>query len=228
MSATNQELRRETFTTSRLMDFFSIKELTAQVGHSERDWPLVAVKELMDNALDACEDHNILPVIHIGVGEEGITVTNNGPGIAARTIDSILDFTVRVSSREAYVSPTRGAQGNALKTLVAMPFVLDGDTGVIQIEAHRVKHTIACRVDRIQQKPVISHDREATFVKNGTSVTVHWPDSSSSILQEARPRILQMAISFATLNPHLDLSLELFNETYQWGGDQSAVGEVEG
>ena len=36
---------------------------------------------------------------------------------------------VRVSSREAYVSPTRGAQGNALKTIVAMPFVLDGERG---------------------------------------------------------------------------------------------------
>jgi DNA topoisomerase VI subunit B len=174
-----QELKRETFTTSRLMDFFSIKELTAQVGHSERDWPLVAVKELVDNALDACEDHNIPPVIEIVVGEEGIAVTDNGPGIAASTIDSILDFTLRVSSREAYVSPTRGAQGNALKTLLAMPFVLDGDTGTIQIEARGVKHTITCRVDRIQQKPVISHDCEASFVKNGTFVTVPWPDSST-------------------------------------------------
>ena len=41
----------------------------------------------------------------------------------------LLDYTVRVSSREAYVSPTRGAQGNALKTIVAMPFVLDEEMG---------------------------------------------------------------------------------------------------
>ena len=42
---------------------------------------------------------------------------DNGPGIAGDVVDDILDFTVRVSSREAYVGPTRGAQGNALKTL---------------------------------------------------------------------------------------------------------------
>ena len=42
---------------------------------------------------------------------------------------------MRVSSREAYVAPDRGAQGNALKTIVAMPFVLDGGQGVIELDA---------------------------------------------------------------------------------------------
>jgi hypothetical protein len=37
-------------------------------------------------------------------------------GIAPQTVADVLDYAVRVSSREAYVSPTRGAQGNALKT----------------------------------------------------------------------------------------------------------------
>ena len=35
----------------------------------------------------------------------------------------------RVSSREADIAPDRGAQGNALKTLLAMPFALDGNAG---------------------------------------------------------------------------------------------------
>src|SRR5438128_2393292 len=55
-------LQRETFATSRLLDFFSRKELTAQIGHGPDDWPLVIVKELVDNALDACEDGHIPPV----------------------------------------------------------------------------------------------------------------------------------------------------------------------
>ena len=38
--------------------------------------------------------------------------------------------TVRVSSREAYVSPTRGAQGNALQTLLVMGFALDSQEPV--------------------------------------------------------------------------------------------------
>jgi DNA topoisomerase VI subunit B len=49
-----------------------------------------------------------------------IVIEDNGPGIPAKTIDGVLDYSIRVSSREAYVSPTRGAQGNALKTILPM------------------------------------------------------------------------------------------------------------
>src|SRR5919106_5848799 len=137
---TKQGFNRETFKTSRLMDFFSVKELTAQVGHPERDWPLVAIKELVDNALDACEEAETEPVIHVTVDDHGIEVTDNGPGLPGCAIDAILDFSLRVSSREAYVSPTRGAQGNALKTIIAMPFVLDGECGRVEIEASGSHH----------------------------------------------------------------------------------------
>ena len=155
--STRQDFKREVFKTSRLMDFFSRKELTAQVGHPERDWPLVAIKELVDNALDACEEAETEPVIHVTVDDHGIEVTDNGPGLPGCAIDAILDFSVRVSSREAYVSPTRGARGNALKTLIAMPFVLDGEAGTVEIEACGARHVITCEVDHIQQKPVIHH-----------------------------------------------------------------------
>ncbi len=107
------QLQRTTFSTSRLLDFCSEKELTAQTGHDADDWPLVIAKELADNALDACEEAGIVPAIEIRVDHAVIAVSDNGPGLPAKTIKAILDFAVRVSSREAYVSPTRGAQGNA-------------------------------------------------------------------------------------------------------------------
>lgn len=119
-------MRRETFQTSRLLDFCSVRELAKQIGHSPDQWPLVVFKELTDNALDACEESGIAPVIGIEVTGTEITIADNGPGIPADTVAGILDFSVRVSSREAYVSPTRGAQGNALKTIIAMAFALDG------------------------------------------------------------------------------------------------------
>ena len=60
-------LDRETFTTSRLSEFCSQKELTSQTGHSTEQWPLVILKELLDNALDACEEAGIAPEIKISV-----------------------------------------------------------------------------------------------------------------------------------------------------------------
>jgi len=111
------KLNRTTFHTSRLLDFCSEKELTAQMGHEREHWPLVVVKELLDNALDACEEAGTAPTIAVAVDATSILVSDNGPGMPAATIDGTLDYSVRVSSREAYVSPTRGAQGNALKTI---------------------------------------------------------------------------------------------------------------
>ncbi len=54
---TAAQLHRATLRTSRLLDFCSRKELIAQTGHQPEAWPLVVLKELVDNALDACEDH---------------------------------------------------------------------------------------------------------------------------------------------------------------------------
>ena len=39
----NATLNRTTLRTSRLLDFCSRKELSAQTGHEPRDWPLVIV-----------------------------------------------------------------------------------------------------------------------------------------------------------------------------------------
>jgi DNA topoisomerase VI subunit B len=169
LSQPGELLQRTTFTTSRLLDFFTRKELVAQTGHPPEVWPAVVLKELMDNALDACEDKAIAPEITVRVDKNGISVADNGPGIAKETIAKILDFSVRVSSREAYVSPTRGAQGNALKTIVAMPFVLHGECGQVMIESCGVCHTIKVRVDQIRQEPIVEHDaRPSRLVKNGT------------------------------------------------------------
>jgi DNA topoisomerase VI subunit B len=122
-------LRREVFRTSRLLEFCNEIELTAQTGHGASEWPLVILKELVDNALDACEEAGYPPDIHVDVSLTQIVITDNGPGLSSETIEDILDYSVRVSSREAYVSPTRGAQGNALKTILAMPFALDKTRG---------------------------------------------------------------------------------------------------
>ncbi len=206
-------LNRTTFKISRLLDFCSRKELIAQTGHQPQSWPHVALKELVDNALDACEDAGIAPQVSVTVDHTGISVADNGPGIPCDTVAGVLDFSVRVSSREAYVSPTRGAQGNALKTILAMPFVLDGERGRVSISSHGRRHEITFSVDRIRQQPVISREqRRAKNVRTGTNVTLHWPDSACSKLQSSKPRFLQFADDYAILNPHLTLHTDWFGQ----------------
>ena len=202
-------LERTTFRTSRLLEFCSRKELVAQTGHEPEAWPLVVLKELVDNAIDACEEAGTAPEVRIKLTNSSITVTDNGPGIAPETIASILDFTTRTSSREAYVSPTRGAQGNALKTILAMPFVLDGAAGRVGIISRGIRHKITFKIDQIRQQPVIEQaQHEVTRpVRNGTSVTVAWPVSACSALEHDRWRILQLGSAYGFINPHLRLSI---------------------
>jgi DNA topoisomerase VI subunit B len=218
---TTARLDRETFRTSRLMDFMSEKELIAQTGHRKEAWPLVVLKELIDNALDACEDRCIAPEVHVLVDDQGITVTDNGPGIPLDTIAGVLDFSVRVSNREAYVSPTRGAQGNALKTVVAMPFVLSTDEqrGRVTIASNGIRHEIGVSVDRIRQAPMVSREEQpAEDVKTGTTVTVHWPHSACSLLRGAESRFLQIAEDYTWLNPHLTMAVEWFGKSHRFKG----------
>jgi hypothetical protein len=158
------KLTRVAFKVSRLMEFCSERELQNQTGHAFYDWPLVVGKEVMDNALDAAEEAEIAPAITVIVDSGTIVIEDNAGGIASETIQSILDYTIRVSSREAYVSPTRGAQGNALKTILAMGYVLDRKigsdadaAGITVIETRGIRHQIEFRVDHINSQPKIIH-----------------------------------------------------------------------
>lgn len=230
-------LHRTTFRTDRRMDFFSEKELTTQTGHQRSEWPLVIIKELVDNALDACEESDIAPVITVEADATGITVKDNGPGLPESTIESALDFTVRASSNEAYVSPARGAQGNALKTLIPMPRILDPEQGKFIIQAHGKQHIIVCAFDPISQRPHIRDDvtdakckksRSSTHEKAsfGTKIRIEWAEMSS--LEEAiwpfggdrpdwiRDPVTVLVEGYSIFNPHATVTLDWFGQRATW------------
>jgi DNA topoisomerase VI subunit B len=218
-----KKLTRVPFTVSRLMEFCTRKELVNQTGHDVHEWSLVVVKELLDNALDHCEEAQIAPAISIEVQGDKIIVEDNGRGIPAKTIDGVLDYTVRVSSREAYCSPTRGQQGNALKCVLPMGYVLNehlGEeaSGATIIEAHGIAHRIEFAVDHIKQEPRIARTTERSSVTNGTRITVTIPsytrgNRTLDLLEYAKPHFLQLAESYTWLNPHLTLRVT-------WNGER--------
>jgi len=235
------KLERETFITSRVMDFFSEKELVTQTGHGRHEWPLVFVKEMMDNALDACDEAAVPPVVEITCDADGITVADNGPGLPEATLSRQMDFGVRASNREAYVSPTRGAQGNALKTILPMPSVVDPQDGRLIVEAHGKRHTIRCRIDQISQEPIIDDDVQAADT-HGTSVRIQWKSKDSagevvawpfagwpfgppySRLRLAR-RLKTLVAGFSAFNPHATIRLNWFDEVTEYAATNTAFGK---
>jgi DNA topoisomerase VI subunit B len=209
--AKGHKLTRVAFRVSRLMEFCSIRQLQNQTGHSVHDWPLVVLKEFMDNGLDECEEAEIAPIISVAVDGDSIVIEDNGRGIATGTIKAILDYSIRVSSREAYVSPTRGAQGNALKTILAMGYVLDraradaDAAGVTIIETRGVEHRIEFRVDHVNNQPKIAHTLRPSALKAGTRITIKWPPQAEYLLLGAEGRFKALVEGYTWLNPHLSL-----------------------
>jgi DNA topoisomerase VI subunit B len=209
-------LEREAFATSRLLEFCSERELVNQTGHGVHEWPLVTLKELVDNALDATEEAEAEPQLVISVGEGRIVVVDNGPGIDSAVVRGILDYGVRVSSREAYVAPTRGAQGNALKSILAMPFALSGERAETIIEAKGIAHRITFAVDHLRQEPRLDHAERSSDVKIGTKITAEWPLSARSQPEAVKERFLQIADGFGWVNPHLSLKINWEGEVTEF------------
>ena len=209
VSAESPELKRQVFTTSRELEYFSESELTTQTGYSKGEWwPGVVVKELIDNSLDACEQADVGPVIAVDFDGDSIRVTDNGPGIPGEVIHKIFNFSTRTSDKQAYVSPTRGAQGNALKTILAIPYVLSAErTGIIHIESQGLRHIVSVSTDHIARRPRIDYQSEQIVKTEGTSILLHGDSASSNRLAK-EPHFLQKLIfDYSLFNPHANLVL---------------------
>jgi DNA topoisomerase VI subunit B len=206
-AAARKTLDRTTFSTSRMLEYFTDKELTAQIGHPREYWPVAVLRELIDNALDACEMSNGLPEIEVTVADDRITVADNGPGLPAETLKKSLDYMVRVSDKAHYVSPTRGAMGNAMKVVYAAAFV-DAGSGFVEVATRGKLHRIEIVLDRIAQRPDIKRFQEPSVVKIGTSVSIRWPDSSGLLMEPESdsynppPSAKELLAGFMAFNPH--------------------------
>jgi hypothetical protein len=216
-----QSLTRKTFAVSRLSEFVSTPELVKQIGHAIEQWPEVVIKETIDNALDEAEEAGIAPKVEVSIdtANRTITVVDHGRGVAPETVEAFVDLAQKVSSRAGYVSPTRGQQGNALQTILAMPCALDNTSpGETIIEARGLQHRITFEIDPLREIPLTRYERAASVGRNGTRITIRWPERASSILEGGQLGFFQAAVAFAAFNPHLNLAAK-------WNGRAWVSGE---
>jgi DNA topoisomerase VI subunit B len=206
----SQHLQREHFTISRELEYFTADELAKQTGYGRREWwPGVIAKEAIDNALDAAEQAGIAPEISLHFDGSRLEIRDNGSGIPPEVVRSLTDFSTRTSDKLAYVSPTRGAQGNAWKTLLAMPYVLDGvNAQPTIIEARGVRHELHVRADhQIERRPRVDHYQyDLPVQKDGTRIIF---ERFQACLEECagNPQNVPKLVSdFALFNPHASFS----------------------
>ncbi|HUP78801.1 MAG TPA: hypothetical protein VM260_09615, partial [Pirellula sp.] len=155
----------------------------------------------------------ILPEISVTVQDDSISVSDNGRGIPSEVVASMVDFDSRTSSRLNYACPTRGAQGNAAKCLFALPYVIDGSRGSVEIDAAGVCHKIVATMDAIARMPVIEHTTETGKVQIGTAITVDLP---CTIYEYGVERIVSLLDDYALFNRHAEFQLDQLGERFCW------------
>jgi len=161
---------RVAFETPRAHEYFDKGGLRTLIGHDVPLWPLVLIKELADNALDACETAGIAPEIAITVEPDAFSVADNAGGLKPEIIDGSLTYEVRISDKKWYVCPTRGQLGSALKTLWPACAVATGTRSVVEVFSCGWHHTITAYGGEIK-----SHEKKPAAVRKGTFIKVHWP-----------------------------------------------------
>ena len=195
-------VERTVFATPRAAEFLELRALQAQTGQPAEAFGHVVVKELIDNALDGAETAGRAPNIDITTrtddGITFVTVTDNGAGITPATVDDVCDFTVLVSDKARYRGPARGAQGNALKTLLGIPYAL-GITEPVVIESAGIHHELLVSIERTGDVAVV-HDTTECSRTVGTSVTVPVPAK-----MDIDP--VRWAAGAALVNPHAAINV---------------------
>jgi len=124
-------------------DYFTADGLETLAGVPWYRYEAFILKELLDNALDATENQDARRVdVRLepaGNKAERLSVFDNGPGITGRLLDQIYaQFDSYVSSKKGYRAPTRGYQGNALKTVIGICALREFEIAFLTREGEKV------------------------------------------------------------------------------------------
>ncbi|MCB0413216.1 MAG: DNA topoisomerase VI subunit B [Bdellovibrionales bacterium] len=164
-------------TTSSTAEYFA-KNLQ-QVGFSS---PLKAVlttlKEAVDNSLDACEDHNILPEIEIMVLKKGkgstksadlieITIVDNGPGLEQDQLAKVFGEYL-ASSKFGRGQCSRGQQGIGISAATTWAQLTNASGVQVVSKTKRMRKAISATIDvdikgnkgLVKNKEIVDWDRE--------------------------------------------------------------------
>jgi DNA topoisomerase VI subunit B len=194
---------RSILSFSRDLESATETELGKRMGCPRSYWLRATVKELIDNALDACEEAGIeTPSILVAVGSNELMVADNGPGMAPELVERLCIRSERTSTREAYAAPDRGSQGNALQVLMALPFGFAREEAGLTITSRGVEHTIRLRVNRLEQRIDLDRAISVAPAGPGATVSIRWPEAID--LDDVKSLIGEHAF----LNPHADFRLK--------------------
>ncbi len=204
--------------TSSTAEYFS-KNLQ-QVGFSSQTKAiLTTLKEAVDNALDACEENDILPDLRVEVEKKGpgslknsdqirVLVSDNGPGISIEDVPKVFGEYL-ASSKFGRGRCSRGQQGIGISAATTWAQLTSASGVQVKTKTQEMKKALSCRVEVdiknnqgvVKEKEMIVWDRP-----HGTCVEF-LVDGRAQLNGEAG--LINYLTATALVNPHLQLSYQL-------------------
>ncbi|MHC4423449.1 MAG: DNA topoisomerase VI subunit B [Planctomycetota bacterium] len=188
----------------------SISEFFAKNRHllgfdNPRKALLTAVKEAVDNSLDACEEAHILPDLTINIQPVAdnkfvLTVKDNGPGIVKQQIPNIF-ARLLYGSKFHSLKMSRGQQGIGISAAGMYGLLTTGEPVQIISRTNPKKnaHHYHVQIDTSKNKPEVVLDEECDFdLPVGTSVTI----TLEGKYQRGRQSVDEYIAQTAMANPH--------------------------
>jgi len=188
----------------------SISEFFAKNRHllgfdNPRKALLTAIKEAVDNSLDACEDAKILPDITVTIKQLTekkftIVVKDNGPGIVSKQVPNVF-AKLLYGSKFHSLKMSRGQQGIGISAAGMYGLLTTGEPVQIISRTDKNKKAYHCHVqiDTTKNKPMVILDEDCDFdLPTGTQVTVTLEGKYQKGKQSVDDYIAQTAMA----NPH--------------------------
>lgn len=190
----------------------SVSEFFAKNRHllgfdNPRKALLTAVKEAVDNSLDACEEAQILPDLLIDIkpvpetdNRFVLTVRDNGPGIVKQQVPNIF-ARLLYGSKFHTLRMSRGQQGIGISAAGMYGLLTTGKPVQIISRTSPKKKAYHCHVqiDTSKNRPDVVLDEECDFdLPTGTSVTI----TIEGKYQKGRQSVDEYIAQTAMANPH--------------------------
>ena len=169
---------------------------------------LMAVKEAVDNSLDACEEARVLPEISIEIIEMSefkykIIIEDNGPGIVKKQIPNIF-AKLLYGSKFHTLKQARGQQGIGISAAVLYAQLTTGKPVKITSRVSKKEPALyyELNIDTQNNKPVIAKEETIEWAKeHGTKVELDLEAEYVKGSQSVDEYLKQTAV----INPHVTI-----------------------
>ncbi len=167
---------------------------------------ITAVKEGVDNALDACEEAGILPELYVELKKEEdneylIVIQDNGPGIVRKNIPKVFGQLL-YGSRFHAIRQSRGQQGIGISGVVMYGFLSTGRPAriVSKTKGKSAATEVVLRIDTKKNRAEIIKEDVLLWdeVEHGTRIEVH----IKGRLIKGKQSVYEYLRRTAIVNPH--------------------------